>query len=288
MRYKFLLIFTPLLYCLAGCDLINPDESTPTYVKIDSVQLKINEPNKEGSAAHNITNVWMYYNNTLIGVYDVPCNVPVITEGDKGELSIIPGITLNGLVSLQPPYPFFRVDTSTLVSNPGGTQQVTPVTSYLPQTKFPFKEDFEVNTSFEPFALAAASETAIGRTNDPQFVFEGGGSGLVRLSADIPVSESIAKNGVPITQGESYVEINYKCSVPFEVGLYNTLEDGIEAYQYIFGVKSTDTWKKIYIELASYTGANKGTDYRLLIKAILPEGQSDGYVAVDNIKIVSF
>lgn len=288
MRYKFLLIFTPLLYFVTGCELINPDESTPTYVKIDSFQVNINNPVKEGSAAHNITNAWIYYNNDLVGIYDLPCNIPVITEGDAAELAIIPGITLNGLVDLQPPYPFYRVDTTTLYSKPGSTVQLQPQTSYLSQTEFRYKEDFEVNSSFEPLITGAAGETAIRRTNDPQYVFEGGGSGLIQLSSSQPVSESICKEGFDLPQGESYVEINYKCSVPFVLWAYTTLKDGTDVQDYIFGVKPTDTWKKIYIELATFTGNYKGTDYKLIIKASLLEGATEGYVALDNIKVVSF
>lgn len=288
MRRKILLLFIPVLLSAAGCDIVNPDESTPTYVKIDSFNMVINNPTKEGSAAHNITSAWMYYNNELVGIYDLPCNVPVITNGDKGELAVIPGITLNGLVSLQPSYPFYRVDTTTLVSKPGGVTVFTPQTSYLSTSKFPYKEDFEVGNSFQPFIEGAVNETAIRRTTDKEYVFEAGGAGLIELNSTTSYSESISKTGFNITQGESFIEINYKGTAPFEVGLYNTLTNGTEAYQYLFGVKASDTWKKIYIELASYTSANKGKDHKVIIKAELPEGQSEAYVALDNIKVLSF
>lgn len=285
MRRNILLFFIPALLSVIGCDLVNPDESVPTYVKIDAFDLVVNDPSVQGSDAHNITNVWMYYNNDLIGIYDLPCQVPVITEGAQGELALIPGITLNGLVALQPQYPFYRVDTMTLTSNPGGVTQVQPSTSYIPSAKFRHIEDFEVGNSYESFV----GGPYIRRTTDDNYVFEGAAAGVIELNAEDNYSESICKTGFPIGQGESFLEINYKCSLPFEVGLYNTLNNGLEAYQYIFGVKaSEDEWKKIYIELASYTGANQGSDYKVLIKTSLPEGGTNGYVALDNIKVVSF
>lgn len=288
MRYKILFFFSTVLLFSTGCDIINPDEGIPTYIKIDRFDLSISDPSVEGSAAHDITNAWIYYNNTLIGVYDLPCTAPILTEGDMGELSIIPGITLNGLVDLQPTYPFYKVDTLTLASKPGEVFEYTPTTSYLSRTEFRYKEDFEIGSSFEPLYDGVGGETAINRTTNPEYVFEGGAGGVLQLNETVTLSESRSKTGFPLPQGESFIEINYKCSVPFEVGLYNTLDDNVDAFQYLFGVKASDTWKKIYIELGSYTSANKGTDHKVIIKAQLPDGQSTGYVALDNIKVVSF
>lgn len=288
MRLKILLFLIPVLISVAGCNVINPVESIPTYIKIDSFHFVINDPAKEGSAAHGISSVWIYYNNNPVGVFDLPCNVPVITQGDKGTISVVPGITLNGLVDLQPQYPFYEFDTTTFISNPGKIQQYTPKGSYIASAKFPYKEDFEVGNSFQAFNADLSNDTTIRRTTYKDYVFQGGGSGLIELSADFPTSESICNTGFPVPQGEAYIEINYKCSVPFEVGLYNTLNEGVDVYEYIMGVKATDTWKKIYIELGTFTGKNKGKDHKVMIKTGLPEGQSSGYVALDNIKVVTF
>lgn len=283
-----MLYFLPALVWLAGCNVINPAESIPTYVRIDSFDFVINRT-EEGSAAHGITSVWVYYNNNPVGTFDVPCQVPVITQGSSGTISVVPGITLNGLVDLQPAYPFYAFDTMTLVTNPGKVVNYTPKAKYVSVAKFPYKEDFEVGNSFGPFYPDLSGDTTIARTIDKKYVFEGGGSGLIQLSDAFPTSESISNTGFSIPQGEAYIEINYKCSVPFEVGLYNTLtSEAIDVYEYIMGVKATDTWKKIYIELGTFTGNNKGYNHKVIIKSVLPEGQSNGYVAIDNIKIVTY
>lgn len=289
MRCKNLLLITPvLMLCVSACNMVNKSEPVPTYVKIDSVILDIENPSTQGSAAHNITSVWMYYNNNPVGIFDIPCYVPVITEGDKGTISVIPGITLNGLVDLQPQYSFYTFDTLALITNPGGTVNYTPVTRYTKAAKFPYLEDFEVGNSFLPFTPELTDDTSIHRISDKSLVFEGGGSGYISLSADFPFSENISNNGFSIAVGEAYVEINYKSTVPFEVGLYNTLSSGVDIYEYIMGVKSTDTWKKIYIDLATYRGNYPGTNYKLMIKASLPDGESSGFVLLDNIKVVTY
>lgn len=288
MRLKFLLFLVPVVLSGIGCNVVNPVEDVPTYVKIDSFNFIINDPSKEGSPAHDISSVWIYYNNSPVGIFDLPCNVPVITEGDKGTISVAPGITLNGLVDLQPQYPFYKFDTTTLYTNPGKVQQFTPRGEYITVAKFPYKEDFEVGNSFQSFYPEAINDTTIRRNTDKTYVLNGGGSGLIELSADFPISESVSNTGFAITPGESYLEINYKGSVPFYVGLYNTLSTGVDAFQYIMGIKASDTWKKMYIELGSYTSNNKGKDHKVLIKAELPAGMSSGYVAIDNIKVVTF
>jgi hypothetical protein len=288
MRVKNLLSFIPLLILLSACNIINPTENVPTYVKIDSVILDIDNPTLQGSAAHGITSIWIYYNNSPVGIFDIPCNVPVITEGERGTLSVAPGITLNGLVDLQPQYPFYSFDTITLNSIPGGTVNYTPTTSYTKAAKFPYKEDFEVSNSFVALTPELDNDTSISNTRDKALVFEGGGSGYIQLNTSYSFSESINTTGFPIPRGEAYLEINYKCSVPFEVGLYNTLNTGVDVYEYIMGIKASDTWKKMYVELGTYTGKYPGKDYKVLIKTSLPDGMSSGYVLIDNIKIVTY
>ena len=283
-----MLSFIPLLILLSACNIINPTENVPTYVKIDSVILDIDNPTLQGSAAHGITSIWIYYNNSPVGIFDIPCNVPVITEGERGTLSVAPGITLNGLVDLQPQYPFYSFDTITLNSIPGGTVNYTPTTSYTKAAKFPYKEDFEVSNSFVALTPELDNDTSISNTRDKALVFEGGGSGYIQLNTSYSFSESINTTGFPIPRGEAYLEINYKCSVPFEVGLYNTLNTGVDVYEYIMGIKASDTWKKMYVELGTYTGKYPGKDYKVLIKTSLPDGMSSGYVLIDNIKIVTY
>ncbi|MCB0698749.1 MAG: hypothetical protein H6551_00650 [Chitinophagales bacterium] len=288
MRYKVLLILIPIVLSVFGCKIIDPQEQVPTYVKIDSFDFQTIDPIKEGSGAQGITSVWIYYNNNPVGIFDLPCTVPVITEGDKGVLSVTPGITLNGLQDLQPQYPFFRFDTTAFFTNPGMIREYTPTTSYISSAKFPFKEDFEVGNTFQEFTSGVIGDTSVIRTIAPGNVFEGGASGVIYLDANNPQCENISKAEFQIAKGESYLEVNYKCTAPFQVGLYNTLNSNVDAYDYIFGIKPSDTWKKIYIELGSYTSQNPGKNYRVMIKSELTDGMTSGYVLLDNVKVVSY
>lgn len=280
---------SPILLSVVGCNIINPAEDTPTYVNIDSFKMTITDPIKEGSNSRNINSVWVYYNNNPVGVFDLPCRVPVITEGNSGQILVAPGISLNGFQDLQQQYPFYLFDTMTLQSNPGGQVNFTPTTRYISSAKFPFKEDFEVGNSFTEFYPGVTGDTSIVKTSKASDVYEGGGSGYIYLDANNPTSENISGTGFSIGKGESYLEINYKCSVPFQVGLYSTATSGVDVYdENIGGVKASSVWKKIYISLATYTGTYPGTNYKVLIKSSLPDGYTDGYVLLDNIKVVCY
>ena len=288
MRLNILLLFISVTIFGIGCDVINPTEEVPTYVKIDSFQFKQVDPANEGPASTGITSVWIYYNNNPVGVFDLPCNVPVITEGASGMLSVAPGIALNGLLDLQPQYTFYRFDTVTLQTNPGNVFEYTPTTSYIETAKFRYKEDFETGSTIVPFSDGLIGDTSLVRTLDKSKVFAGGASGYIYVDGTNTYAEITNNTPFDIGTGEAYLEVNYKCSIPFEVGLYNTLNNGFDTYSYFSGVNPTDTWKKIYIDLASYTSANQGTDFKLMIRCGLPDGLANGYVLLDNIKVVSF
>ena len=288
MRLNILLLFISLSVGIVGCDVINPSEPIPTYVKIDSFSFKQTRPQDEGPVSTDISSVWIYYNNNPVGVFDLPCNVPVITEGDQGVISVAPAITLNGLRDLQPQYTFYSFDTVTLKSNPGNVFNYTPTTSYTTAAVFQYKEGFELGNTLEAFTPGVIGDTSIVQTQDPTKVFTGSKAGYIYVDKTNGYSENITSAPFPIADGEAYVELNYRCSIPFEVGMYNTLDNGIDAYSYIIGVKASEGWQKIYIDLATYTSTYLGRDFRLMIRAQLPDGRSDGYVLLDNIKVVSF
>src|SRR3954469_7333951 len=109
VRYFSFYLFVVIAACFMqqGCNIINPAEPTPTYVHIDSFNMQGNV-NVTGTNSHKITNVWVYYNNHSMGVFNLPVTVPIITEGTNGVLRLQPGIDANGFSTIEIPYPFYR------------------------------------------------------------------------------------------------------------------------------------------------------------------------------------
>jgi hypothetical protein len=284
----FFLFFICILW--SSCNIINPTEPIPTYIHIDSFKFVDNEQARTGSASHAISTVWVTYNGTIVGVYDLPATIPIIATG-SGFLTLGPGVSINGMNNFESVYPFYNYDTSTFVANPGKTINYLPTTSYygaLADT-FCFMENFEDANSF-------VSDTTMGqvymvRTASADSVFEGHFSGAIRLnsvndSAQIRIPDSVALPG-----GAAFCEFNYKGTANLAFGMYAFFEaDSIfnaSGIQYYYGFNpSPDGWQKIYISMADLAAQYPGAFYYVYFKATVVSGESNGYILMDNVKIV--
>ena len=72
----------------------------------------------ENGVTDNITDAWVYLNDNLQGVYELPANFPVLAKGNQ-TLRVKAGIKLNGISSTRSPYPFYEsfIDTIDLKLN---------------------------------------------------------------------------------------------------------------------------------------------------------------------------
>lgn len=271
----------------SSCDIINPSEPTPTFVRIDSFSFSNPDPNRTGSGSHKITAVWVYQDNDALGVFDLPCTFPVLMD-KKSVLSIAPGITYGGLKDYQAMYPFYAFDSMTVEPAPGETVVFNANTRYYDGVSFPYKEDFEIGNGFERADKNVVEDTSLVRTADADKVFEGGGSGYIYMDANHPSTEVVNTNAFNLGNGNAFIELNYKCSVGFLVGLRGTLQDDVTVYKYFHGVNANGNWNKMYIDIEPYIGELKALEYQVLIQSALPSGQSDGYILLDNIKVVTF
>jgi hypothetical protein len=285
MRYIFLLSVCISGLFVASCNVINPTEVTPTYIYLDSTQFKVNDALKEGSGSQKVTSAWVYFNNDLVGAFELPTKVPILATA-AGQVRITAGVTYSGL-SQESQYPFFAGDTFNIQPAAGQVLHPIPTFTYVAAAKFPLKEDFETGNTFGKLNPNNTSDTTIVRTDDKSKVFEGGGSGYIFVDGTHPTSENVSNTAFAITQGESYLELNYKCNTSFQVGLITSINGQIVP-QYLAGVKAKESWNKIYVALSKFTGNYPSKSYSLIIKTGLDDGLSTGYVLLDNIKVVSF
>lgn len=265
--------------------MINPAEKTPIYIHVDSFIVQPSDLFKTGSVSHNIKSAWVYFNNQAVGVFDLPATVPILADG-PGQVQLVPAVSYSGLSYVRQ-YPFYESDTFSIPYNPGSVTNHTGITRYRSNANFQMKEDFEIGNSFIKVNTGNTGDTVLRREESPQNVFEGKASGLISLTTDHPSAELITNQGFPIVSGESYLEINYKCTVPVSFGL-QTLSNSSIVYEYLYGVYPSDTWKKAYIGLSDFTSQYKTSSYNLMIKTKLGDGETSGYVLIDNIKVISF
>jgi hypothetical protein len=276
VRNILLLFFGSLL--IWGCNIVNPKEQIPTYLKIDSVKFT------DGS--HDITSAWVYYNNAPVGVFRLPATVPVLAD-KAGTIAIGPGITFDGIQDQQSLYPFYAFDTFAIDPAPGQVLTHIPVSKYTAVTHFPWKENFESGSDFQPYD-SAISNNAMSVVTDPNMVFEGYGAGYIHVTTADTVCEVVSNKGVSITQGDSYLEFDYKSTNSFIIGLVAVDPFGGKTLGYQVGLRTRDNWTKMYVGLQTFTSQYSGYVFYVVIRSTLDPGSQDGYVLLDNMKIVSY
>ena len=276
MRNLLLLFLGSVL--LFGCNLVNPKEQIPTYLKIDSIAFS--------GGSHKITSAWVYYNNAPVGVFRLPATIPVLAD-KAGSIQVGPGVTFDGFQDQQSLYPFYAFDTFAITPAPGQVITHTPSSKYTAVTHFPWKEDFETGSDFHAYD-STVSTNVIVTTVDPNNVFEGYAAGMIHVTASDTLSESAHNKPITIPSGQSYLELDYKSTVSFQVGLVAVDALGGTTKGYQVGIKAHSTWNKLYVGLQTFVGAHTGSTFYVIVRATLDNGQQDGYVWLDNLKVVSY
>ena len=290
-----ILLFPILLN--SSCEWINPEEETPSFIQIDSFVMEDNLLADEGSLSHDIRDAWVFIDDKMIGIYEIPARIPILESGIH-KLTIGPGIFISTNSTQRDNYPFYNayIDESfNLIA--GETQFVTPVSSYRDQGStyaYEVVDDFEsVIVQMDSFS---GSQVPILQTQDLGYVYEGTGSGLITIKS----TDSLAFFRTPtvILPGSgkvTYLEIDYYSDYTFTVygkainkGLQN------ETFELLNLKPTTDEedekeWKKAYINISSMTSgaANPEGFYIFFNIGISNVAQrKDGFVAFDNIKFV--
>jgi hypothetical protein len=287
MKIKILSYILLLAVVISGCKIIDPVEKVPTYIQIDSFYVETTDPIKTGSTYSKIGLVWVYFDGEAVGVFDIPATIPVLA-GRPGRIIVSPGVLNGGLSNQQLAYPFYLGDTFSISPAPGEIIKHTGKTIYVPDARFLWKEDFENGNTFLKYNIDNGGDTTIVRIADDSRVIEGKGSGLITLStSNTQTSESITSQSFAFgTVNDAFLEIDYKCSVPFEVGLEGIYPNGTTS-KYIAGMLPKSDRNKFYVNLRTAIGEMQARYYRVIIRAKLNEGQSDGYVVIDNIKVIA-
>lgn len=287
--FLFVLIFS--IFLNTGCYKFEGDQSIPAYIKIDTVLIDTYYP-KEGSNSANVTDVWVYLNDNIVGIFELPAILPVLAEGEQ-KLDIRPGIKINGISSTRIPYPFYQpilFDNFNFI--PDSTITIkNPVSTYYSNLVFAWMEDFEGSSiSLEE---NPASDTIIQKTepkdNPEAFLSEQSQhSGVIYLTEERPVfsaatysSYDMPKQGSPVA-----LEMNYKTNNYLNVGLLL-----IESNNYVkvplLIVNHSEDWNKIYINLGPNLSLHpQASGFRVYFEAGLDNDRSSSTIYLDNLKVI--
>jgi hypothetical protein len=292
---KFIQIFylLPMVFLYSCENIFHPQAEIPSYITIEKIDLVVQDPYLQGTASHKIIDAWVYINDDLQGIYEMPATFPVLKSG-KNSLKIRAGIKDNGISLLRTPYAFFDFYTLSLDLFPDSIVKVAPVVVYSSSAKFPWIEDFEdpgvtIDSVYPSFVRMK-------RTTNSAEVFEGGASGTVSLDAVnyIFKGESNAAFTLPKGGTSVYLEVNYKTTASINVAVISNNPSG-KVEDLALTIIPTDKngvaeWNKIYVNLTSEVSGNpSATDYKIVFYSnITEQGLSSAEISMDNIKLVHF
>jgi hypothetical protein len=284
--YKRIIFVAAIVFAFGGCNIINPAEPVPAYIHIDSIFLKT-DASTQGSNSNKIKDAWVYIDENPVGVYELPTNFPVLLSGNH-HISISAGVLENGINATHILYPFYTAYTKDITLESGKTIYIPSQTvSYYASAQFPFnpEEDFETATTFVP---GATSDTTMIITHDAQNVFEGTGSGEIYLADGKSLFEVDSKTfTVPQTGEPVYLEMNYKTTLSFNVGLIAVDASGEKNSTIIIALNPTSNWNKIYIDLASTITQTPGAvKFAIFFSALRTDTSGNEQIFFDNIKVV--
>jgi hypothetical protein len=282
-RKSFLGILV-LLLILNSCSKDKYEAQVPTYISIDNITLQTNYLN-EGSASANITDAWVYINDDLVGVFELPATFPVLKEGNL-ELKVYAGIKDNGIAATRARYLMYAPHIEQINLVKGETIKINPTIGYNTSVNFRWMEDFE--SASQSFLYASGNDTIINKQSTT--VKEGNFSGFVSLDAGMDFFEatSVGYNNIPHNGSPVYLEMDFIANEYILVGLY------IDNTQYaVLTLNTTADWKKIYVNLTDLINTKQNASeikvfFGIKSTSSNPFLSTNPKVYIDNIKLVHY
>ena len=300
MRFRsvvFRLLHVAALSLLSGCEIINPSEDTPSYIKINSIPLdpRKNAVETYGSGSNNIVDAWVFANKKLIGAFELPATIPILQKGDV-ELDIYAGIYGDGQKGARFPYAFYTQYDTTVSLEPGKVNLVTPKVKFETRTVYPFDvyEDFTNFPNTPEIRVATGSPYKLEVNSDSlaNFKYAGGLVGVVYgISGEKSklLLESLFNGKLPQNNAPVFLEFDYRSTRPFRVGVRATPVGGASGDVMDLTLNPTRNWTKMYVNLTeelNITGLQNGT-FRMIWQVDM-NGNPRDYFAIDNIRLIHF
>ncbi len=277
-----------VLLVLSSCYKNNKNYS---YLEINSWVLDAN-PNAvypQGELTHNFSDASVYVDDKLIGIFQVPCKVPILKSGSC-NVKIYPVIKNNGISATKKVYPFMKTFETNIVINQGETLFLQPRTSYQNVTKF-WIEDFEDasnSISNDPNSLAQLISG-----NDPSILQWGNFYGSVILDPTNNIWVGYTVSSLQLPKGkEDYLELDYRNTSNLVTGVLSispTDTKNNPNIQLNAQNASSLKWKKIYVDLKDIiSNSGTATFFEQTFRSELGSGVSSAEIQIDNVKVVYF
>jgi len=285
---KLVTLVLVILLALSSCIKNNPN---PSWIEIDAWQLEANTNAQFplGELTHNFTDAWVYVNDELMGVFELPVKLPILKSGEA-NIKLFPAVRVNGIASTKKIYPFVDRYEATIQLTQDAVTSISPKTKYFDITQA-WIEDFEdaaIKLENDPNTSLAKINTE----NDPAILKWGNFYGRVNLTAADSMWVAYSSDMVLPKGKEVFLEVDYYNTNACITGLLAISSAGVKSnpnIQLNAQQPNAVRWKKMYIDLKELVSNSSDAAYfKQSFQAILDKGDAQGFIVLDNIKVVHF
>lgn len=279
-----------ILFTLHSCVKNN---TNPAWLDIKEWKLEENPDlnTLEGELTHNFTDVYVIIDGDVIGFFELPIKIPILSEG-KHTVLLYPAIKNNGISATKRVFPF--CEAYMLDVNFAADQVITvnPTTYYSDNCTF-WIEDFE-DASIKILTDDLLSSGTLKPENDPGILKYGNYYGHININETDSTWFGYTNPPTSLPKGgaEVYLEIDYMNTNSLLTGLLAVSSTGTKNNPNIQlnpQDASTMVWKKIYIDLKELVSSSLTADsFSHYFHAGLDPANSEGHVYIDNIKVIHF
>jgi hypothetical protein len=284
-----------IIASISSCDKFEGDQTIPSYIRIDSFHLVENHLLELGVMTQNISDVWVYCDDQLIGAFELPAErIPILLEGNH-RISLYAGIKYNSLSGTRGPYPFFQPYKDTAFNLVKDSILImTPTITYYNNTYIAWYEDFEDETlSLESTVLSDTSMMLF--TIDSADAVHGDYCAVGYLAGDDAVletashEEDVAGIELPKSSAPVFLEMEYNTNCPLVVGLI-VIDVDVQTFSHpVLVLNSTNgKWNKVYVNMSPAVSDYYSAEYFNVFFRIEKTNASDtAKIYLDNLKLLS-
>ncbi|MDX5320019.1 MAG: hypothetical protein LPK45_02995 [Bacteroidota bacterium] len=254
----------------------------PSYMHITAVEQ--NSMPGQGTNNHDIRYVYTLINDNSIGTYETPNTVPVLYSGTYTVEArpMIKWLARDGFH----PYSMMKTYSQVLDLELLQVDTLRPVFEYQDNVEFAWMEDFNDND---------ASLQIRGGTFDTFYVkppdtasFDGTPYMEINMGNGEQFFEIETKDlfSIPTDGREVILELNYKCNVPFTIGVYATTQSQVITIPSVTPFSTQGKWLKGYIYLTDEVfNQGSNTRFRIFIRSA-NASVVDPIIYFDNFKLL--
>lgn len=287
-----------IIALLISCGRFEGEQEIPSYLTIDAIQVE-DDPSASFSyydgffsSEIDAAQVIVYFDGdaaeTNLGVFQLPCKIPLLREGTAKYVQVTPVVKQNGIVSTRIYYPYFTIPeiNNVTFAQDSITSLGTLKVKYRPLTTVKWKEFFEPQS----FSFLLDPDTVITVIDNLDTVCSDYGCAVIRVPADKKninfwIDQPILLESPSLI---TYLELDYMSDVPFSIGFNNPkLEGGSNVIQSMMVVTPSPHWQKMYINMGKlWSQYNYYPQVRLYF-TILNDSGVAGNLYLDNMKVVT-